>query len=422
MTIPTAPAAALLLLAAAAATAQTNHPPTDIVSPRSLSTRVRVGTWNLEHFGQRKPPRKPEDYQKIAAKIHAIGVDVLALQEIAGAVPVRTLCAALGDGWQFVLGSSGEFRDASGRINVGFLWNSARVELLKAEELLQLPRDVGGIPIFHRVPITAAFRNKLPGGRTGADFRLVTVHLKASQGAKNENKRKLEVTALRRWLNNLLARADEDRDILVLGDFNHTYDAPAHQAFRTDGFIEYLRPAKPGMTIVHFDSPIDHIACVGKGIRDELRPDTMRVHRAAALENKEAWRASYSDHVPVTIDIEASTDNDPNAQFGGFRPGQRLLAGGIAEARAHKAAASTQPAQTTATPTTAKPTNAAPRPTPLVPKPFTVGNSVILHLTTHGLIRGRLLAPLGADWAYLETDAGSVAVPVRSIARVQAGR
>jgi hypothetical protein len=47
---------------------------------------LRIGAWNLEHFGRRSdPPRTDEDVQAIADYIRELDVQVLAVSEINGA-------------------------------------------------------------------------------------------------------------------------------------------------------------------------------------------------------------------------------------------------------------------------------------------------------------------------------------------------
>jgi endonuclease/exonuclease/phosphatase family metal-dependent hydrolase len=64
-----------------------------------------------------------------------------------------------------------------------------------------------------------------PDGTTGeSDFRIYSLHLKASQGASNENQRLAEVTVLRNHLNAL----PSDTHFMVLGDYNiYTSSEPA---------------------------------------------------------------------------------------------------------------------------------------------------------------------------------------------------
>ena len=161
-TSPLAPALALALalvatLATPAASfAQTTRPDRD---------HIRVGTWNLEKLGSREPARTEEDYKKIAGLIQHIGVDVLAVQEVNGAPPLRRLRTHLGKTWQFVIGTSGGFRGQETRISVGLLWNTLRVQLRQCEEMLEFSRRSNGLPIFHRLPVCAVFAAVRPDGK-----------------------------------------------------------------------------------------------------------------------------------------------------------------------------------------------------------------------------------------------------------------
>jgi endonuclease/exonuclease/phosphatase family metal-dependent hydrolase len=306
--------------------------------PAQRTDTIRVGTWNLEHFGQRDKfqdrkdapkNRTPEQIKAVAKFIADMAVDVLAVQEIGGPEPLRALLGHLGGAYRFALGTTGIYGET--RISVGFLWNRERVELVQCEEMTEFPRKIGELAVFHRKPVNAVFR--VVGG--GMDFRAIVVHFKASRGKKNEAKRTAEVTYLRKYIATLQAKDGEDQDILVLGDFNHTYDAPAHKAFVADDLVRYAKAAAPSKiptpTIVWFDEPIDQIALT-KGVRDEVVKGSYRIHNqkghySAAAKGKITpieleWRVNYSDHYPVTIDLSARVDGDPGATF--TKPGHSL--------------------------------------------------------------------------------------------------
>jgi endonuclease/exonuclease/phosphatase family metal-dependent hydrolase len=294
--------------------------------------KLRVGTWNLEQLGFRaEPPREQADYEKIAAFVREIGVDVLAVQEVGGAAALSKVVRHL-PGWSFVLGTSGEFTRDAGQINVGFLWNDARVELLHAQELAFLPRAQDGVPIFHRLPVSASFRAR----QGGFDFRAITVHLKAGRGELNEKKRSLELAALRDYLRRLQQDAREDQDVLVLGDFNHTYGTAEHSLFTQGDLVRYLTTEPQRPTILHFPEPIDHIALLA-GIRDEADARSRTVHDRMASDNRELWRNSYSDHLPVSCLLDTKEDRDPQLVLS-VAPGSQPLApvrsAGIAAAEA----------------------------------------------------------------------------------------
>lgn len=374
---------------------------------------VRVGTWNLEHFGNRKPPRTAAQIEMLGAFIRSLRVDVLAVQEVNGAEPLETLCAEIGPSWRFVVGSTGGFRGEPTRIAVGFLWNDATVELVHAEDMLHLPSQAGEISIFHRKPVNAVFRAR--GTRPGIDFRAITVHLKASRGPKNEAKRSAEVAALAEYLETLRKTAGEDDDVFVLGDFNHTYAAPAHEKFTEDRSIRYLRPASGSpRTIVHFPEPIDHVA-VTTGMADVLSGAHVTVHADVADQDLDAWRATYSDHIPVTVDLRAGPDQDPDATFTPPREGQALT-----------------PSRSRAEPTTAAASTStfahrAPAPvTDTLPRRFARGSEVQVVYTSSNnttvtatqSVRGTLLHTPD-DWVYLASAGGEVvAIPAHRVIRI----
>ncbi|MHC4513006.1 MAG: endonuclease/exonuclease/phosphatase family protein [Planctomycetota bacterium] len=330
---------ALATQALSCAQPPTPPPTTQPATTRPATTRpaaaapgrdcIRVGTWNLEQFGFREPLRTEADYQKIAAFIVRIGVDVLAVQEVNGAPPLRRLRRHLGKDWQFAVGKSGGFRGQDTRISVGFLWNTRRVKLRQCEEMLEFERRSGGQPIFHRLPVCAVFQARRRDGTAGLDFRILTTHMKAGRGTRNEQKRRGEVMGIKKFLQALRETANEDQDILVVGDFNHTYGAPGHQEFIKDKAVRYLRGKTDTPTILHFDDPIDQIA-VCPGLEEEVVRGSFRVHTTLLDSglDRDSWRASYSDHFPVTVDLSASRDRDPGAWF--TAPAHPLGVGGAA--------------------------------------------------------------------------------------------
>lgn len=288
--------------------------------------RLRIGTWNIENLGRREPARTDADIAAIASFIRSTGVDVLALEEINGPVPLKRLKAALGAGYEFVLGTTGTFR--GGQISVGFLYKTERVELLEAQELLELPsKTEDGAWIFHRKPVVASFRFR----ETGFDFRAAVVHLKAGrlkegeQWEQNVTKRVAEVKHLADYLSTLLQREGEDQDLVILGDFNSDPTYPAYQALGER--FTLLRPKSKHRTIVYFDEQIDHLA-ISKGLAEEVVPDSLRIWSELYDADPAAWKARYSDHIPVTLDLDASSDRDPDATFAPAKAEQKLAPAG----------------------------------------------------------------------------------------------
>jgi endonuclease/exonuclease/phosphatase family metal-dependent hydrolase len=381
--------AAFALLAAAAA-AQQGAP------------TLRLGTWNLENFGTRKDPaRTPDDVQKVADFIRDLRPAVLAVQEVGGEQPLRDLCRRIGPAFAFVLGTTGGFDDGSNRISVGFVYDCEQVELLHAEELLSFPRELEGQPIFHRVPVTACFRDK----RGTVDFRAVSVHFKAGRKPEDEHKRRLEAQTLRAWIAGTLGTDGEDQDLVVLGDFNHTFDTEPQQVLEQNGIVRYLRPRTLTPTIVHFDAPIDQVAA-SRGF-DELLGATLDVHNEQGLADKTAWQRVYSDHFPVTVEIACAADADPTAIFGRGPAGQRLP-------RDSKQVAEAPPAAARAAAATGR-TDAR--------SPIAIGSSVVVFLTGgQGSVTGLLketLPPGPAGWVVLEENGKTIAIPWPQVVHVR---
>ena len=310
-----------------------------LVSPATAQRRpqLAIGTWNLEFLGAPAnlrndiPPRTDADLAAIGQKIRTLGVAVLAVQEICGEAPLQQVAAGIGRSWAIVLGTTGGWDDGKTAQNIGFLYDNSVVELLSAEELLAFPRQQEGVPIFHRVPVTACFKVRA----TGFDFRAVTVHLKAGQKAQDEQKRRLEATILHAWLQQLQKTPGEDQDIVVLGDFNSTYGTEPETVLEAGQMMRYLEPKTKTPTIMHFPEPIDQV--VVAPAFDELNADSFKVNSDLGDLDKDAWRKIYSDHFPVTVTIAATADGDPTATFthGAEEhglPASRRPAGGAAPA------------------------------------------------------------------------------------------
>ena len=279
------------------------RPPAPAEAPSAALRPLRLGAWNLEFFGNRAdPPRTDEDVQAVAEFIRAMDVQALAVCEVNGAKPLKDLCRRLGPGWKFVIGTSGQLGQ-EGQIAPGFVWDDGRLELVAAGELADLRTD----GLFHRVPVMAAFRCR--GG--GPDFRMVAVHFKAGREEEDFTKRRGEAAGLRAYLGRLVADAGEDNDIVVVGDFNHDQKAAEADIWSDGSFASVLTGR--GRSIIHFDRQIDHI--VPLATFEEVDRRSFRIHNKEGLRDMDAWRQTYSDHFPVTVELSAQPDDDPEAKL-----------------------------------------------------------------------------------------------------------
>ena len=290
--------------------------PTSVVSttsapPARPSGPLRIGAWNLEFFGSRSdPPRTSADVDAIAEYIRKLGVDAMVLTEVDGEKPVKDLCRRLGAEWKCEVGSSKTGGNPGGAEQaVAVIWNDYRLDLISGGELTQLPRKLDGLPIFHRLPVTACLRDRAGG----PDFRLVGVHFKAGRDDPSNRKRLLEMTEVRHYLDGLAAKENEDKDVVVLGDFNSGPQFREAEALTAGRFSTYMTKAGGGTTIIHFNQQIDQI--VPLGTFAEVKAGTFDIHNREGLRDREAWRKTYSDHFPVTVDLAATPDDDPAAKF-----------------------------------------------------------------------------------------------------------
>jgi hypothetical protein len=272
---------------------------------------LRIGAWNLEFFGSRKdPPRTKEDVQAIADYIRRLGVVALVLTEVDGEGPVRELCRLIGPTWKSIVGSSKKGGNAAAPEQaVAIIWDDARLDLVSGGELRQMPRSLEGLPIFHRLPVSAALRDR----RGGPDFRMVGVHFKAGRDPDSNRKRQLEIGEVRRYLDELRARESEDRDVVLLGDFNSGDDFPEAKTLTAGREFSYLTKPGGGTTIIHFNRQIDHI--VPAADFKEIQAGSFDIHNREGLANREAWRNRYSDHFPISVSVSQTPDDDPKAAF-----------------------------------------------------------------------------------------------------------
>ncbi|MFN7587238.1 MAG: endonuclease/exonuclease/phosphatase family protein [Planctomycetota bacterium] len=361
----------------------------------------RVGTWNLEFLGaegnfrNNLPPRGAADLQAIGRKIAELGVCILAVQEINDEGTLKQVAAAAGPQWDAFLGTSGAWTDRPVAQRIGFVYDKNTVDLLFAEELLQLPREFEGESIFHRVPVTAVWKHK----PSGCDFRLVTVHLKAGQKPDDKKKRRGEASALSGWLDTLARQANEDPDVVVLGDFNSTYGTEPEQIFEQSGLRKYLDQTSASPTIMHFPEPIDQVV-VSDGCV-EVRRTSLQVASDFGGLGKDAWRQTYSDHYPVTIQLRCANDDDPQATFWRGGPEQVLP---LSQRRPREDGR--EPGREIGKP---------------IAWPYTQGRRVQLLAggVSYSGTLVRDLAQDGTGWVMLETDGGLVTVHASQVAALR---
>ena len=159
---------------------------------------VRVATWNLRQFSE----RRDVDLRAIAQVIRASSFDVLAVQEVKRqGEQVDALLNELGVPWRAT-----SMSDVTGNHErFVFLYNADHVQELGRARFVAAPQAA----LFARRPYQASFR------AGNFDFTLVTVHLAFEDRAR----RRRETEALASVARDVAAETAE-KDVIILGDFN----------------------------------------------------------------------------------------------------------------------------------------------------------------------------------------------------------
>ena len=172
---------------------------------------VRIATWNLRQFSE---GRSNIDLRAIADVIRSNQFDVVAVQEVKrDAAMVDRLLNVLGSPWRAT-----SFSDVTGNHErFVFLYHGDHVQELGTPHFIATADAV----IFDRVPYQQTFR------AGNFDFTLVTCHLYYGDGQTGSERRRREAEALARFARQLAERSDE-KDVIVLGDFNEMRGAAAN--------------------------------------------------------------------------------------------------------------------------------------------------------------------------------------------------
>jgi endonuclease/exonuclease/phosphatase family metal-dependent hydrolase len=197
------------------------HRPARTAAPTTgpASGQVRLATWNLRQFST----NRPMDMRMICRIIQQGAFDLVALQEIKGdAEIVDRLLVALEAPWRSTsisprTGNSERF---------AFIYRGDRLSELGKARFVTQPSAQS----FARQPYQASFRS-------GAfDFTLISVHL----SYEDRPRRRAEMAALARLAADL-AGSSQEKDVIVLGDFNEERVRPNLHYFESQGWTALIR-------------------------------------------------------------------------------------------------------------------------------------------------------------------------------------
>lgn len=298
--------------------------------------KVRIGVWNIEKLSATASrgfpetsglgPRTETQLDEIASYIlNELKVDALMVSEIEADSPASTesvpqskqlnhIATQLGSNWKYFLGRTG------GKLRLGFLFNTERVRLKKLVNLHASEFDVTGRDVFDRDPFIAWIEFVDDAGVTKNDVMLIGIHLKSIQDRFRNNR----MAAVAKIVGDItdkeirnhfsLPSKNEEKETIILGDCNDS-------SFSSTGFrymFDYLegtgfKHVKPDSGVYPDTringSKIDHVFGTSKLLSDSLVTNSFQVHTVPAAQ-RDQYRANFSDHFPVTIDLKLIDDAD----------------------------------------------------------------------------------------------------------------
>lgn len=201
------------------------------------TSTIEIGTFNIRFFPcnqdsqmmrdyniiMRYPPEGgPTDTTMLFDILRDLDIEVLAVQEIVDPPLFAEMAKRhLGDNFEFIYAPSNAWQ------KIGILYDKTEVKLIGEPVIyweLALEK-----PDRHR-PALGAYFKTIPDG---FDFHVIVVHLKASPRGLPE--RQKQWTYLEKILERLPGEEPQDKDIILLGDFNNVSQ---------EGFEEFLPTIK----------------------------------------------------------------------------------------------------------------------------------------------------------------------------------
>lgn len=246
---------------------------------------VRVATWNLKQFGDR-----PDlDLGTIAKVITDAKFDIVAIEEVKkDGRAVDRLLTTLGSPWR----SAGISPMTGNSERFAFLYRGDRVQEIGSAT----PIDADDAQVFDRLPFTARFKaNRF-------DFQLIAVHLSYT----DTGRRRLEMQRLAAYVQDIAARQNE-KDIIVLGDFNEQHTRPNLSLMEDVGWHATITdPTNLGSKEV-----FDNILVEPRHTTEWQGSAVVKFDEIYFGNDDHAASAAVSDHRPAYANFKADgQDND----------------------------------------------------------------------------------------------------------------
>lgn len=252
-----------------------------------------IGTFNIEWLGTKK--RSEEDYKTIAKVIQDVNADVLGIEEISSVDGLKKVLKHMPD-YGFVLGKSNDQM-----LGVIFNKNRASYDPHSIEQVDAVTMGKDGM----RSPLSVDMKVD------NYDFNFTVLHLKARFDPKSKEFREKQAEVLNQWLKARL-QTKQDKDMIIVGDYNDFVDSKTTQNVAKGGIIEYAtKEAKPKQiySTVKYKETIDQIglSSVKGGATEEFVPGSLRT-----VDENDYYQylERVSDHKPMVMTVKSGVDND----------------------------------------------------------------------------------------------------------------
>lgn len=280
------------------------------IPPSKLDETLNIATWNIREFGKKR--RRDESIHYIA--------EVIGQFDLVGVVELRDdlsdlqrILPILGPYWDAVF--SDAIPDKGGnRERICYLYDRRACTFNGMAAEASPPRtkkhgEYLSEESWWRAPYVASFK------AGNFDFLVFTVHVRWGD---SEQERQREIQGLANWLEaKIKDKHCEDRDIIVMGDFNiPRRDSPLFQALTSTGLVlpkalikdefgSNLARNKRYDQIMHFARYGDEEFTLGGGVLDFYASDHKPLYPDLT---KQQFTYQMSDHLPLWIQINTDID------------------------------------------------------------------------------------------------------------------
>lgn len=275
---------------------------------------IRIGSYNIKLFAKNGPADTPGEISQLAnriAKADQGNLDVVVLQEInkngdnwKGKDGLLARLRALG----YDVAIEGKFGgdDPDRPQFVVLLYRTKTISLVVGSAGdIDLPTtfEAGGPCEYKslRPPVSALLKSA-----TGKfDFRIIGVHLKSqnpvgNSGDCDDKIRKFQAQSIVSHIDKLKAEKGET-NVITVGDFNASFDAPEYGPFRDAGYRSLItgncskqKLDQCSYIVPKFASIIDHVV-----VHSSVKEAVAGSGRFAKVSDFKKYLDTQSDHVPV---------------------------------------------------------------------------------------------------------------------------